>query len=335
MAGDGPSRMSRRGFLTAAIGSGAIAITGCVENPRARRTGGQSGGPLTGQIKVAGSSTVFPLAVQMRRVFQRIHPGVDVSVKSTGTGGGFANHFCPGNTDFNNASREITDQELAQCRSNGVEPIELKVATDAITVIVNNDADWFDGGCISVDTLAEIWSPETKPTTWSDVDPSWPSEEIKLFGPTEASGTFDYFTKTVVGEEGKSRTDYQATEQDNTILTGVRNNPYAMGYLGFAYFSENKNAVKALAINDGDDCVPPSLETAKSGAYTPLSRPLYTYPAQSALSDPAVAAFARFWVEMSTSTDLVARRVGYIPNSIAEQTEQRQRLTRAIEEATE
>ena len=332
----GNGGVSRRKFIAAAGAASVVGAAGCTSNPAAGSgTGtGTGDGQLSGSIDIAGSSTVFPLAVAMRKRFIQEHPEVDISVKSTGSGGGFANYFCPGNTDFNNASRPIKQEEKAQCRNNDVNPVELKVATDALTVVVNPKADWFkNGDCITVDTLAEIWSAESKPAKWSDVKSSWPDEDIQLFGPTDASGTYDYFNEAVLGEGGSSRSDYQATEQDNQIINGVSQNEYALGYLGFAYYSENKDRVKALAIDNGDGCVKPTIENAKSGKYKPLARPLFTYPAKSSLAEDQVAAFAKFWMEHSTSQEIVAKQVGYVPNSQEEKTENMQRLQQAIDEA--
>ncbi|MFT4963698.1 MAG: phosphate transport system substrate-binding protein [Halobacteriales archaeon] len=326
--------LSRRRFIASAGAAGAVAIAGCAENNGGGdRTTTNDSGTLSGSINIAGSSTVFPLAVQMRQAFQNEHPEVSISVQSTGSGGGFSNYFCPGDTDFNNASRPIKKEEESQCSNNGVEPVELKVATDALTIVVNKKADWFEEDCITPDTLAKIWSPDEKPKKWSDVKSSWPDEKIQLFGPTDASGTFDYFTEVVLGEGGKSRADYKATEQDNVIIQGVENNKYSIGYLGFAYYTENEDRVKALGIDDGEGCVKPSLETAKSGEYTPLSRPLFTYPKKSALAKDHVAAFARFWLENATSKELVANEVGYVPLGPDEQGEMQDRLETAIEEA--
>lgn len=342
---------TRRRFLTTAAGAGALAIAGCTSNPNSggpgdggstgtdgggQNTGtdGGSTGNLSGKIDIAGSSTVFPLAVAMRKRFMEKHPDVEVSVSSTGSGGGFANYFCEGSTAFNNASRPIKKEEKSQCESNDITPVELKVATDALTIVVNNEADWFkDGECITVEQLKTIWSAKSKPTTWSDVKDSWPDEEIQLFGPTDASGTFDYFHEAVLGEEGKHRTDYQSTEQDNQIINGVSQSKYGIGYLGFAYYSENKDRVKALAVDNGDGCVKPTIENAKSGKYKPLARPLFTYAKRSALSRPEVAAFAKFWVENSTSKKIVAKEVGYVPNSDAEKKEALNTLQQAIDEA--
>jgi phosphate transport system substrate-binding protein len=327
--------LSRRRFITTVGATGAVAIAGCAENDGGGDGTTEGGsGTLTGEIAIAGSSTVFPLAVQMKQAFQEEHPQVSIPIQSTGSGGGFSNYFCPGDTDFNNASRPIKTEEQSQCSNSGVEPVEFKVATDAVTVIVNEDADWFEADCITPETLAEIWSPDEQPTRWSDVKSSWPDEKIQLFGPTDASGTFDYFTEVIVGEEGKSRGDYKATENDNVIVQGVEKNEYAMGYLGFAYYTGNSDRVKALGIDDGGGCVKPSLETAKSGEYTPLARPLFTYAKKSSLAKEHVAAFARFWIENATSTEIVANKVGYVPLGPDEQSEMQDRLETAIEEAT-
>ncbi|KPN31765.1 phosphate binding protein [Halolamina pelagica] len=327
--------VSRRTFLASAAATGAVAAAGCTSN-----TGTETDGGLSGDINISGSSTVFPLAVAMREDFtaEEMHPNVDISVNSTGSGGGFTNYFCTGDTDFNNASRPIKGVEEGQCSDNDVTPVELKVATDALTVVVNNDADWFgeEGKeCLTVEQLAEVWSAEDKPTTWSDVNSDWPDEEIQLYGPTDASGTFDYFIEEVIGEEGSHRTDYQSTEQDNQIINGVANSEYAIGYMGFAYYSENTDRVTALGIDNGDGCVKPTLDTASSGEYQPLSRPLFTYPAQSALAEEHVAEFARFWLENSTSESIVADEVGYVPNTEDERDEMLDRLDSAIEAASE
>ena len=322
----------RRQFLGVVGGASALALAGCTTTQNGGDGGdGGSDGGLAGEVNIAGSSTVFPLSTRMSELFREDHPDVAFNIQSTGSGGGFQNHFCPGNTDFNNASRPIKPEEEDLCADNKVEPVELQVATDALTVIVNNDADWID--CITVEDLAAIWSGDSPPSMWSDVNSDWPDEEFALFGPTEASGTFDYFLEAIIGEEGTHRQDHQATEQDRTIIQGVQESQYAMGYLGFAYYSENTDAVKALAIDDGEGCVEPSLETAKAGDYTPLARPLFTYPAKSALAEEHIAEFARFWIENSSSREIVANDVGYVPLDDTQQSEQMDTLEAAIEEA--
>ena len=339
------SRFSRREFLAATGGLGVAGLAGCTQdNPSGDATdepteagsdGSGSGGDggsdgLSGDISIAGSSTVFPLASAMAERFEEQHSDVSISLQSTGSGGGFANYFCTGQTDFNNASRPIQPEEEEQCGGNDVEPVELKVATDALTVIVNNDNDFLGDG-LTVEQLNEIWSAESPPETWADVNSEWPDEPLELYGPSDASGTYDYFHETVIGEEGGHRQDYSPTEQDRTIIQGVAGSEYAMGYLGFAYYSQNQDTVQAVPIKDGEgDYVEPSLETALSGEYTPLSRPLFTYPKVSALEEEHIAEFARFWIENSTSESIVADEVGYVPLSEDERDEMLEKIDSAV-----
>jgi phosphate transport system substrate-binding protein len=283
--------------------------------------GGDDG--LTGSIKVAGSSTVYPVTVAVAEEFAKMYPNVEIPVQSTGTGGGFKNFFIPGKTDINDASRAIKDSEVEAARENGIEPIMFQVGIDAITLVMNPEADWVDD--IMVEQLAQIWRPDNPAMMWSDVDPSWPSEKIELYGPTSASGTFDFFTEAVVGEEKASRSDYQGTEQDNTIVQAVAGSRYAMGYFGMAYYLENQSKLKALKVNG----VGPSIETAKTGTYSPLSRPLFIYVSSKSLARPEVQAFLRFYIEQ-TSTDLV-REIGYVPMTEADMKNNLQKLEDAIE----
>ncbi len=265
----------------------------------------EKGATLSGSIKIAGSSTVYPVSVAVAEEFHKEYPGVEIPIQSTGTGGGFKNFFLPGKTDINDASRRIKDSEMQEARENGIEPLEIQIATDAITIVVNPGADWVDD--ITVEQLAHIWRPDNPAIKWSDVDPSWPNETIELYGPTSASGTFDFFTDAVVGEEGSSRSDYQGTEQDNTIVQAVSGSKYAIGYFGMAYYLENSEKVKALKVNG----VAPSISTAKSGTYTPLSRPLFIYVNSESLMRPEVQEYVRFYIEL-TSTDLI-KEIGYVP----------------------
>ena len=317
--------VDRRRFLAGAAGAGATLIAGCTS----RNGGGNSDG-LSGEISISGSSTVFPLAEAVAERFMEAHPQVTISVKSTGTGGGFSNNFCPGRSEFNNGSRQITEGEREKCSENGVEPLELRVATDAMTVVVNKEADWID--CLSIDELRQLWRRDG-PSTWQDINESWPAEEIQRFGPADTSGTFDYFRETVLGEEYNHTRDYQPTEQDNAIVQGVQGSEYAIGYFGFSYYYMNPDSVKALAIDDGDGCVMPSVDTAKSGAYTPLSRPLFTYVDKNALAKEHVAEFATFYLQQSTKEELVAEQVGYVPNDQETVEEELSELETAIENA--
>jgi phosphate transport system substrate-binding protein len=321
--------LSRRTFLAATGTVGTIGLAGCTQSGGDGGDGGDDG--LSGTIDIAGSSTVFPVATAMAERFEEEHSEVNINIQSTGSGGGFANHFCPGRTDFNNASRPIQSEEEEACSSNGVTPVEMTVATDALTVVVNNEMDI---DCITVEELGQIWSAEDPPTTWSDVNDDWPDQELELYGPTDASGTYDYFIEAILGEEGPGhRQDYSATEQDRTIIQGVEGSENGIGYLGYAYYSQNQDRVKALGIDDGDGCVEPSLETARSGEYTPLSRPLFTYAARESLAEEHVAEFARFWLENATSQEIVADEVGYVPLNDEDQQEAMDALESAIENA--
>ncbi|WP_330630484.1 PstS family phosphate ABC transporter substrate-binding protein [Halocatena halophila] len=322
--------VTRRQFVATTGVAGVGALAGCTANPKLKEPGDGSDGPgkLSGNVDIAGSSTVYPLSEAVSIQFNSEHPDVDVSLSSTGTGGGFKNFFSQGKTDFNNASRPIKQEERTQCENNGVTPLELRIATDALTVIVNTDADWVE--CVTVAELKQIWEPNGA-THWSDVRPEWPNEPIKRYGAADTSGTFDYFTDVIVGEEGSQTDDYSATEKDNIIVQGVEGNKYAIGYMGFAYYQSSKDRIKALAIDDGDGCVKPSIETAKDGSYTPLSRPLFTYVAKESLSESQVAAFARFFVEQSTNQGVVTDQVGYVPNSETTKNEMLEKLNSAME----
>jgi phosphate transport system substrate-binding protein len=247
-----------------------------------------------------------------------------------GSGGGFSDFFCNGDSDFNNASRQIKEEERQLCEDNGVEPVELTVATDALTVVVNNDNEFVD--YLTVEELASIWEDEPV-DTWNEVRDEFPDEEIERYGAADTSGTYDYFIENVQGEEAGHTDDYQATEDDNSIAEGVQGSEYAIGYFGFSYFYNNPDAVQAVPIDSGDGPVEPNLENAASGDYQPLSRDLYTYPAMSSLAEDHIADFARFVVEQATNESLVAEDVGYVPLTDEQQQEQMNTLESAIEEA--
>jgi phosphate transport system substrate-binding protein len=253
-----------------------------------------SGEALSGSVVVDGSSTVFPLTSAAAELFNEEQPNVRVSVGTSGTGGGFEK-FCAGETDISDASRLIDEEETALCEAEGIEFAQLDVANDALTVVVNKDNDWVD--CLTVGQLATMWGPDATATSWQDIDPSFPDEPLSLFGPGTDSGTFDYFTAEINGEEGASRTDYQASEDDNVIVQGVSGAKGALGYFGFTYYEENADALKALEIDGGSACVAPSAETVQDESYTPLGRQLFIYPSKAALERPEVEAFVRFYIE--------------------------------------
>ncbi|ELZ20084.1 phosphate ABC transporter periplasmic substrate-binding protein [Haloterrigena salina JCM 13891] len=295
----GRDAVSRRKFIAATGAMGTVAIAGCSET---------SDGDDNGEVIVKGSSTVFPISDEMAQRFMDENSDVNVTVDSTGSGGGFENHFCPGDADINGASREIKSEEEDHCAENDVTPIEMHIGGDALTVAVSPDNDWVDS--MTFDQLAQIWSDDSV-TTWSDVESDWPDEEIKLYGPDTTSGTYDWFTENVNG--GSHRTEYEGTEDDNTIIQGLEDSQYAMGYFGYAYYSENEDRVKALDIAESEDDEPttPSLEAAKDGSY-PLARPLFIYPAEGSLERDPVYNFVEFYLENS-SADWIADEVGYVP----------------------
>lgn len=324
--------ITRRKSLATIAGAGALAVAGCTQNTDGSGDGGDGGsggGSLSGSINIAGSSTVFPLMSAVAEDFAEQHPDVDPDISSTGSGGGFSNYFCVGETDFNNASRPIQEEEEQLCADNGVEYVELIAATDALTVVVNPEADWIDE--LTVEELATIWEADAV-ETWDEVRDEFPNEEIDRFGAADTSGTYDYFIETIMGERGHTD-DYQATENDNNIAQGVTGSEFAIGYFGFAYYFQNPDQLKALGIDDGNGPVEPSLETASSGEYSPLSRSLYTYPSIESLGEEHIAEFARFFVEQTTNEELVAGDVGYVPATEETQAEQMDILEDAIEQA--
>jgi phosphate transport system substrate-binding protein len=229
---------------------------------------------LTGRVRADGSSTLAPFVSLAAERFRKKNPDVRVSVGVAGTGGGFE-RFCRGETDLSNASRPIEDEERAVCEKKRIAFIELQVANDGLSVVVSRDNDWAE--CLTVDQLKRIWQPNSNVESWRDVDGSFPDEELALAGPGTDSGTFDYFTEAIVGEEGASRADYTATEDDNVIVTAVGGDKGGLGYVGLSYFELNNDRLRAVAIDGGDGCVTPSAETVQKGEYKPLSRPLFIY----------------------------------------------------------
>jgi phosphate transport system substrate-binding protein len=289
--------------------------------------GGSGGGDLSGTIEVDGSSTVGPLVTAGAEQFRQQQSGVDIRVGVSGTGGGFE-RFCAGETDISNASRPIKDdEEVSICQEKGVEYTELQVAVDALTVVVNTENDW--ATCLTVDQMKKIWEPkaEGKVMSWDQVDPTFPDEELVLFGAGTDSGTFDYFTDAINGEEGASRTDYQATEDDNVTVQGVSSEKGGLGYFGFSYYEENQDTLKAVEIDGGDGCVAPSVESAQAGDYTPLSRPLFIYVKNESLGQPEVEGFVNYLVDNAVS---IAEQAKFIPLNDEQLTETKSTLEEAL-----
>jgi phosphate transport system substrate-binding protein len=265
---------------------------------------------LSGTILIDGSSTVGPLTTAAAESYRNEQPDVNIEVGISGTGGGFE-RFCAGETDISNASRPIDEEEeVPLCQDAGIEYTEFQVGVDALTVVVNTANDWVD--CMTVDQLKTIWEPgaEGKVTNWSQVDPSFPDQELTLAGPGTDSGTFDYFTDEINGEEGASRSDYQASEDDNQIVQAVSGSEGGLGYFGFTYYEENQDTLKALGIDSGNGCVEPSTETAQDGSYTPLSRPLFVYVKKASLEKPQVEAFVRYTLDNAVE---IAEEAQFVP----------------------
>ncbi len=302
----------RLGWSFAALVA-AVVVAGC-SGSQSKKT----------KVSIDGSSTVYPISQAVAEEFQNTHPGVYVTVGISGTGGGFKK-FLAGETDINDASRPIKQKELQQAQAKGIQFLELPVAYDGLTVVVNPKNDFVDH--LTVEELKKIWEPGSKVRTWKDVRPQWPDREIKLYGPGTDSGTFDYFTEAVVGKAGQSRSDYQASEDDNVLVTGVSSDEYALGYFGFSYYVENKDKLKAVPIDGGNGPVAPSLETVKSGRYVPLSRPLLIYVSVPSLRRSEVAQFVQFYLD---ECPVLSKEVGYIPLSDAIYDLVRQRFQQRI-----
>ncbi|ESA34815.1 phosphate binding protein [Leptolyngbya sp. Heron Island J] len=281
-------------LLTSLAACGGGSTTDTADAPAAGGTEVASGG-ISGDVLIDGSSTVFPIAEAMSEEFSNVNPDVNVTVGVSGSGGGFKK-FCAGETDISNASRPIKDEEIATCEEAGIAFIEVPIAFDGLTIVTNQANDWAQ--CLTVEQLNTMWSPDSEGTitNWNQVDPSFPDQELGLYGPGTDSGTFDYFTDEVNGEEGASRGDYTASEDDNIIVNGVTSDEGALGYFGYAYFEENSGSLKAVEIqNEAGDCVAPSTETIADGSYNPMSRPLFFYVKQESYdTKPQVKAYVDF-----------------------------------------
>jgi phosphate transport system substrate-binding protein len=262
---------------------------------------------LSGRIEIDGSSTVFPITEAVAEEFQGENPGVKVTVGVSGTGGGFK-RFVVGEIDVQDASRPIKDKEDADARANKVGYIELPIAFDGLTVVVNSKNTWVDK--LTVAELKKIWEPGSKVKNWSEVRAGFPAKPIKLYGPGTDSGTFDYFTEAINGKAKESRSDYTASEDDNVLVQGVAGDQYALGYFGYAYFEENSKKLKAVPIDGGKGAVMPSSETIRNGKYAPLSRPLLIYVSTRSTARPEVDAFIKFYIENAA---VLSKEVGYIP----------------------
>lgn len=293
-----------------------IVFAGTLLNSCQGKSGSRAEGELTGSITIDGSSTVYPITEAVAEEFLKANPEVKVTIGESGTSGGF-NKFSRAESDVNNASRSIKQEEIDACNENGINYIELVIAYDGLSVIVNPKNTWVD--YITVAELRKIWEPEAqgKILKWNQIRPYWPDKEIHLFGPGTASGTFDYFTEAIMGKAKSCRGDYTASEDDNVLVQGIANDELALGYFGLVYFEANQDKLKLVGIDDqkdenGKGPIVPSQQAVKDKSYSPLSRPLFIYPNSKSLKRLEVKAFVDFYLK---NVGALAKEVGFIPLS--------------------
>jgi phosphate transport system substrate-binding protein len=324
-----------RRWLVAFVAALAVIATGCGNaqdegSPAAggarQPAGGEGDEALSGTIEVDGSSTVEPLTTAVAEEYSVEQPEVLVNVGVSGTGGGFE-RFCRGETDISNASRPIKPEEAALCEQGGVEFVELQVGTDALSVITSPQTDF--ATCLTTAELAKIFGPDAPATTWNQVRPDFPATPLAVFAPDTDSGTYDFMVADILGVEA-ARQDYNASADDNIILQGVSGTPGSWGFLGYAYYQNNQDRVKAFEIDGGEGCVAPSVETAQDGTY-PLTRPLFVYVKREALQRPEVAGFVTYYLD---NVQALIEDVGYVPETEADLEETRARLQEALSGGT-
>lgn len=289
----------------------AMTLAACGDEGTDDSTAGGEGGngeSFSGSIEVDGSSTVGPLTDAISEEYSAVQPDVNVNLGISGTGGGFERFCGTGDTDISNASRPIKEDEIALCEENGIEYTEIRVGTDALTMVVNPETDYVT--CLTTEEVVTIWGPDGA-TTWDQVNPEFPSEPLEVFAPGTDSGTYDFFNETILepNDIEEPRQDYNASEDDNVISQGIQGTPGAWGFFGFAYFQENTEALTAVEYDAGEGCVSPSIETAQDDTYG-LTRPLFIYLKTESLARPEVADFATFYLE---TVNEVIESVGYIP----------------------
>ncbi|MFO8148099.1 MAG: PstS family phosphate ABC transporter substrate-binding protein [Bacteroidota bacterium] len=280
-------------------------------------------------ISIDGSSTVFPVTAAIAEEYRTEDPDVNVTIGVSGTGGGFQK-FAKGDIDIANASRSIKEEEKAIAEENNINFIELEVAYDGLAVIINPENDWVE--CFTVEQLKMIWEPAAQGTIkrWNQINPEWPDEEIHLYGPGVASGTFDYFTEAIVGKSGSSRGDYTASEDDNVLVQGVAGDKFGLGFFGLAYYEENMNKLKMVGVDGGQGCVEPTVETVSKGTYAPLSRPLFIYVNSSSIqNNPNVVDFVNFYLDEAPS---LLKDVGYVPLTPEEYKREKKKFKEFVEE---
>jgi phosphate transport system substrate-binding protein len=305
----------RKWLALGAAGVLALGVMACGDDDDDSGGGGGAGGggDLSGSIKIDGSSTVGPFAQAAAEAFQGENPGVKVSVGTSGTGGGFEK-FCAGETDISDASRPIKpDEEVPLCEKGGVEYKEIQVANDGIAVVTNT-ATKID--CMTTAELKKLWNQGSKVKAYDEVNPKFPGTDAKLFGPGTDSGTFDFFTDEINGEEGVSRKDYQPSEDDNVLVQGVEGEDGGLGYFGFSYYEQNKEKLNLVGVDGGGGCVKPSTTAIQDGSYKPLARPLFMYPSEKSLARPEVKAFMDYVLANQETIAKVSQIVPLTPEQV-------------------
>ena len=298
----------RKWLALASAGVLALGVAACGDDDSGSDATAGDGGQVSGEIKIDGSSTVGPFAQAAAEQFQAANPDVKISVGTSGTGGGFEK-FCAGETDISDASRPIKDDEEAPiCKKNGVSYQEIQVANDGIAVVTNPGVEI---ECMTTAELKQLWNTGSKVTNYNQLNPDFPDVEVSLYGPGTDSGTFDFFTDTINGEEGVSRKEYQPSEDDNVLVQGVTGDDGGLGYFGFSYYEQNADKLNLVEVDGGKGCVAPSTETIQDGSYKPLSRPIFMYPSEQALGDkPQVKAFLEYVMdnqaEIAAASQIVA-----------------------------
>ena len=307
--------------MLAMLASLAFVVAACGDDePGAASSGGEDtsseSGDLSGTIRVDGSSTVFPFAEAAGELFNEEYQDVKITVGESGTGGGFEK-FCAGETDISNASRPIKDDEVAVCEENSVAYEEIAVANDGISVVTSKE---LTVDCLTVDQLKQLWEPSSKIKSLSEIDPSLPDAELTLFGPGTDSGTFDFYTEAINGEEGATREDYEASEDDNQLVTGVSGSPGGLGYFGFSYYEQNDDKLNLVGVGeDAASCQKPTAENIQDGSYVPLGRQVFMYPSATALAEkPEVKAFMDFMIENEPAIAEAAQIVPLTEEQIGE-----------------
>jgi len=304
-----------------------LVISACGEKKANKKEGDVASTTLSGTIKIDGSSTVFPISEAVAEEFRNEEPKVKVTIGVSGTGGGFKK-FSRGETNLSNASRPIKDKEKAACAENNITYLELEVAYDGLAVLVNPANDWVDN--FTVEELKKIWEPAAQGVImkWNQIRPEWPNEEIHLFGPGVASGTYDYFTEAIVGKSGSSRGDFTASEDDHVLVQGIAGDKFSLGFFGLAYYAENKDKLTLIGVNNGETVVKPTLETVSNGTYSPLSRPLFVYVNSTSVKSPEVIEFVNFYIDNAGE---LSEDVGYIPLPAKKYTQQKANFNAFVE----